>query len=480
MNLYTYYDNLFLDILKYYEGSILICDTKGKIMLCSEGTCRLCGLSSEELLHTDVYTLKETGVLSESASINCLETQSPSMIYLIINHDANNGIYAHARPIFDADHNLIRVITFSQSESFSKQYRQNMEELAANYQKALNTVLNPNNPPLYIAESPITKKIFNYTKKIAKSDASIIIYGESGTGKEVLAKYVHQNSLRSNEIFLPVNCATIPDTLMESEIFGYEKGSFTGANRNGKTGLFELANGGTLFLDEIGELPLTLQPKLLRVLETGEIRKLGGTSERKVDVRIVSATNRNLLEMVKEGTFREDLYYRLNIIPITMPSLREREEDIESLANFFLDHYNEKYNKSLSIQPLYMSSLIEYNWPGNIRELKNVIQRYVITDGMSALPFAQDLPSPNKMVSTSLNNTTADLSSAPTHNIYNANQKALSFKEYKYNCELDYFKQLLECTNGNVSKVASISKLHMSGIYKKLNSFPLNPKDYQK
>ncbi len=465
----------FEDILHYYEGSIIICDNAGKLLLCSDGTCKLTGLSREKLLNTTMQQLVDNGVFSNSSCLDCIKQESENMSYLILNGDPEQGIYAYSVPIFDSNHKLIRTITFSQSERFSIQYRNRVDELCRNMQQTFNTVLNSKKKHSYIAESPSVKRAFDYAKKVAQTDASITIYGESGSGKEVLAKYIHENSLRKNEIFVPVNCATIPEALMESEIFGYEKGSFTGANKSGKSGLFELANNGTLFLDEIGEMPINLQPKLLRVLETGEIRKLGGTTTKKINVRIISATNRNLLNMVKEGTFREDLYYRLNIIPITMPALRERVEDIEPLINFFLNIYNYKYHKSVTIDHSYKNAMINYTWPGNVRELKNAIQRYVITDGMS-----QDLlvgpsftPSQEKTINSETEHILNDY-------IYEAPNVFRHFKDYKYNCEYQYFFKLLKHTNGNVAKIAALSGLHMSGIYKRLDTFKLDPKKFQK
>ena len=203
-----------------------------------------------------------------------------------------------------------------------------------------------------------------------------LLRGESGTGKELFAKAIQSLSSRKNSQFITINCAALPDNLIESELFGYEKGSFTGAMNSGKEGLFKEANGGTLFLDEIGELSIALQAKLLRVLQEGVIRKIGSTKEEIVNVRIIAATNRNLEEMIKQKKFREDLYYRLNVIPIIVPPLRERLTDISSLVNLFIRKFNKKFNKDIKGAELsFMNELLQYNWPGNIRELQNVIER---------------------------------------------------------------------------------------------------------
>ncbi|NMM61313.1 sigma 54-interacting transcriptional regulator [Clostridium sp. P21] len=218
-----------------------------------------------------------------------------------------------------------------------------------------------------------TKKICS---SVAKSNSTILLRGESGTGKELFAKAIHRLSSRSDKNFLALNCAALPDNLIESELFGYAKGSFTGAIANGKEGLFKAAHNGTLFLDEIGELSLPLQAKLLRVLQEGTIRKIGSTVEEKIDVRIIAATNRNLENMIGKCLFREDLYYRLNVIPIYIPSLRDRIEDIPMLVNFFIKKLNKQMGKNIKGAEIeFIESLVKFHWPGNIRELKNVVER---------------------------------------------------------------------------------------------------------
>src|SRR5689334_15298764 len=232
-----------------------------------------------------------------------------------------------------------------------------------------------------IAESQAMREVLNFVRRVAISEASsILIEGENGTGKDLIAKTLHYQSLRQSEPFLAINCAAIPDTLLESELFGYEKGAFTDA-RAQKRGLFELADKGTLFLDEIGEIPLALQAKLLRVLEDQCFRRLGGLQDIHVDLRIIAATNKNLREAVKEGAFRQDLYYRLNVIQLLVPSLRERQQDILPLAHFFIDHYNIKFKRQIDgLTPEAESLLLAHDWPGNVRELRNAIERAMILE----------------------------------------------------------------------------------------------------
>lgn len=229
-----------------------------------------------------------------------------------------------------------------------------------------------------IGHSPQMQDVFKMVDKIAPSESTVIIYGESGTGKELIARALHSHSKRRNQRFLAVNCAAIPDTLLESEMFGYEKGAFTGANTQ-KKGLFEEADGGTLFLDEIGDLEITLQAKLLRVLQEGEFQRVGGTKTLKVNVRLLAATNKNLEEEAREGRFRQDLYYRLNVVPIFLPPLRARKEDIPSLAAHFLEKFNAKHGKQVKrIASSVMKRFLDYRWDGNVRELESVIERSVI------------------------------------------------------------------------------------------------------
>jgi Nif-specific regulatory protein len=256
--------------------------------------------------------------------------------------------------------------------------------------------------PNIIGTSDKMKEVFESVHRVADSKATVILYGESGTGKELIAKSVHYMSPRAKAAFIKFNCASIPEGLLESELFGHEKGAFTGAV-NIRKGRFELAHGGTILLDEVGDLPMNLQPKILRVLQEREFERVGGEKTIKVDVRLIAATSRNLEELVTKGRFREDLFYRLNVVPIFMPALRERKEDIPLLVEFFLGRFNEENNKHLSISPEALRVLIEYAWPGNVRELENTMERLVVMSGRdiikpSDLPLNLKLPSPEEVM----------------------------------------------------------------------------------
>nr|MBP6498363.1 sigma 54-interacting transcriptional regulator [Campylobacteraceae bacterium] len=246
-----------------------------------------------------------------------------------------------------------------------------------------------------IGESPKMKSVFHVVERIAESNVTVLVRGETGTGKELVAAAIHKRSKRCDEPFVKLNCAAITDTLIESELFGHEKGAFTDA-KEARKGRFELADGGTLFLDEIGDISSSAQVKLLRVLQEREFERVGGSKTIKVNVRLVAATNRNLEAMVKEGTFREDLYYRLNVIPIDLPPLRERGDDIILLVNFFLEKSMKNHKKRVLITDEAMKILCEYPWPGNVRELENTIERIVLMgneEGISADEMLLLLPS---------------------------------------------------------------------------------------
>jgi len=230
----------------------------------------------------------------------------------------------------------------------------------------------------FIAESEKMKEVLGFISRVAKSNSTVLILGQSGTGKELVARLIHQTSMRKNNRFIPISCAALPETLLESELFGYERGAFSGAEKR-KLGKFELAHQGTLFLDEIGDLPISIQIKLLRVLQEFIFERLGSNTPISVDVRLISATNQDLKEKIADRTFREDLYYRLNVITIVLPTLKERKEDIKPLTEYFINKFSQKHNKPIrGISKIALNQFLRYDWPGNVRELENVIERAVV------------------------------------------------------------------------------------------------------
>jgi len=310
-----------------------------------------------------------------------------------------------------------------------------------------------------IAESAPMREVVNFVRRVAASEATtILLDGENGTGKDLIAKTLHYQSMRQAEPFIAINCAAIPDSLLESELFGYEKGAFTDA-RQQKRGIFELADKGTLFLDEIGEIPLMLQAKLLRVLEEQTFRRLGGLKDINLDLRVVAATNKNLREAVKEGAFRQDLYFRLNVIQISIPPLRDRVDDILPLTRFFIDHYNRKFKRSIEgVSDAAAKLLLSHDWPGNVRELRNAIERAMILEE-SALITAPSLP-----ITVAHSEHAAVLPAAPAAE---AVSDGLSLEDNERNL----LARALEKTNGNQTQAARLLRVTRDTLRYKMKKF---------
>src|SRR5271157_2277519 len=311
-----------------------------------------------------------------------------------------------------------------------------------------------------IAESPGMREVLNFVRRVAASEATtILLEGENGTGKDLIAKTLHYQSLRQSEPFIAINCAAIPETLLESELFGYEKGAFTDA-RSQKRGIFELADRGTLFLDEIGEIPLMLQAKLLRVLEEQSFRRLGGLKDIQLDLRVVAATNKNLREAVKEGAFRQDLYFRLNVIQILIPPLRDRADDIIPLAKFFIEHYNRKFKRNIEgVSEASAKLLLTHDWPGNVRELRNAIERAMILEESSliaphSLPIAISRP---------------DAGAPAVAAVVDIPTDGLSLEDN----ERSLLARALEKTNGNQTQAARLLRITRDTLRYKMKKFNL-------
>ncbi|HOJ50296.1 MAG TPA: sigma-54 dependent transcriptional regulator [Spirochaetota bacterium] len=317
-----------------------------------------------------------------------------------------------------------------------------------------------------IGISKSIKSILENISIISSTDSTVLITGESGTGKELFARTIHHLSNRRDKNFVAVNCGAIPETLLESEFFGYKKGAFTGADFD-KAGLFQEANNGTIFLDEIGELPLSLQVKLLRVLQEREIKPIGSNVSTKINVRVIAATNRDLAKLVESGQFRSDLYYRLNVVNIHIPPLRERPDDIPVLANYFLAKFAHKYNKNISgFSNIVMDLFIKYNWPGNVREMENVIERAVLLTKTSVIQI-NDLPE--------------DITASKKNDEYfSSNDIIISYKRAKEIFEKEYITRLLEYTRGNIKKASEISGKHRTDLYDMLKKYEISIDNFRK
>ncbi|MGV8979605.1 sigma-54 interaction domain-containing protein [Clostridium sp.] len=295
----------------------------------------------------------------------------------------NKTVIMTGTPFFDECGEILFVVTVIRDVTEFIKLKEKLEALENDKEVYLNELKYLREIQMQtdlVGKADEVEKIRHIIKQVAKTDVTVLITGETGVGKEVVAREIYKNSIRKNGPYIKVNCAAIPEALLESELFGYVKGAFTGAERKDKLGLFQMADGGTILLDEIGEMPLKMQSKILRVLQEKEITRVGGTNSIKVDVRVIAATNQNLQQQIRKGVFREDLYYRLNVFPISLLPLRERREDISILTSHFLDKFNRKYNKSKSIEKSAMEALEHYNWPGNVRELQNIIERLVVID----------------------------------------------------------------------------------------------------
>jgi len=367
-----------------YDG-LMITDENGRGIKVNCAHTRLTGVGEEHFVGKNIEELFDNGVFRfQSITIRALK--EGRRVTGIQKMSSGKEVLVTGSPVFDKEGKVFRVVTNVHDISELNRLKEKLadaEALNTQYQIELQEVkgqIGQIDEENIVTHSKSVQKIYELASHVANSDATILVLGESGVGKEGLVRMIHRKSYRAKlGKFVHINCGAIPENLIESELFGYEPGAFTGAEKSGKKGLFETANKGTLFLDEIGELPLPLQVKLLRVLQEQEVYRLGGTSPIKLDVRIVAASNNNLLNKVEEGIFREDLYYRLYVVPIELPPLRERPEDILPLVMHYVKKYNQKYKTDKIFSSNTLNILQEYNWPGNIRQLVNVVERLIVT-----------------------------------------------------------------------------------------------------
>jgi len=376
-----------------FDG-LFITDGKGITLRYNKAFEQLTGIGAHEYRGKSVEDVKRDGVISDP--VTCYVLEQKKSITKIQESGSGKLTLTTGNPVMDANGEIIRVVCNVRDITELNLLRQELEKvqgLSQHYESQLRTLqMKYTGNEKLVVTSTKMRNLIDMVIRLAVVDSTILITGESGTGKELIAETIHSSSTRNDKPLIKVNCGAIPENLLESELFGYEGGAFTGAKREGKPGYIELAAGGTLFLDEIGEVPLNLQVKLLRFLQSKEIIRVGGGSYNNIDVRIITATNRDLLEMVQKKQFREDLYYRLNVVPVNTPPLRDRKEDIPSLAAHFIHLYNRKYQMNKKISPEIIDIFMQYDWPGNVRELENLIERLVvITPG--DIIGREDLPS---------------------------------------------------------------------------------------
>ncbi|ANE88775.1 TPA: sigma 54-interacting transcriptional regulator [Bacillus cereus] len=434
------------DVFEYAFDEIFVTDEQGIVVRVNSTCERHYQLAAEELVGKHVKELQKDGIFYPSATLEVIEKKRP--IELVQTTKSGEYLHVRTRPVFDDEGNLRRVISYSRDLTELYQLRQKVEEMdnqLKTYKKELRETYEHEG---LIFKSLAMQKIVDTIKKVSVVDSTVLVLGETGVGKSRLVRHLHEVSHRKNESFYEINCAALPTNLIESELFGYSGGSFTGANREGKKGLLESAHKGTLFLDEIGEMPLEIQAKLLQVLQEKTFRPIGGRELKKVDVRIVAATNRDLSEMVKQGTFRKDLYYRLNVIPIAIPPLRERTEDILPLIYHYLQQFNKKYGRDVKLAPSTLQMFVGYPWEGNNREIENVIERIVIT--VDDVVTVEDLP-------LSMQEAAVEQSGQSLYKMLEEVERNIILKAYK--------------TYGSSYKVAEFLQISQSAATRKIKKF---------
>jgi two-component system, NtrC family, response regulator AtoC len=425
------------------SDALVLYDPEFRVTGVNRAAEKLFGITADEMLGKHCQEIFQCSVCEPGCGVLVGLNQAPNAPSCTVRLHTDNGmerlVVMHTTQMFDDQAQLTGVVATIKDIT---------EESAPQRREV-------------IAESGPMREVVNFVRRVAASEATtILLDGENGTGKDLIAKTLHYQSLRQAEPFIAINCAAIPDSLLESELFGYEKGAFTDA-RAQKRGIFELADKGTLFLDEIGEIPMMLQAKLLRVLEEQTFRRLGGLKDINLDLRVVAATNKNLREAVKEGAFRQDLYFRLNVIQISIPPLRERLDDILPLARFFIDHYNRKFKRNIEgVSDASAKLLLSHDWPGNVRELRNAIERAMILEE-SALITAPSLP-----ISVAHSETGTALPAAPATEVVS---DGLSLEDN----ERSLLARALEKTNGNQTQAARLLRVTRDTLRYKMKKFNL-------
>ncbi|EQF77251.1 sensory box protein, partial [Clostridioides difficile CD196] len=454
-------------ILEASHDEICVSDDKGIIIYCNKAFEENYGLKKEDILGKNVSFLEDSGYSTKSPIPIVLKTKTK----FSLEQDTQTGkkLIITATPIFDENGHLeftvenCRDITElnnikNKLEDTKKQVKKYKSEVETLYRTALRI------EDTVIMDGIVMRPIINTVNHVSKTDVSVLLLGESGTGKSSLARYIHHNSNRSNGPFITINCATISPQLLESELFGYTSGAFTGASTKGKVGLVELANGGTLFLDEIGDIPQNLQAKFLQLIQDRTFTPVGSLKNKKVDIRIISATNVDLVSKVKEKKFREDLYYRLNVIEIKLPPLRERRDNLVEIIKYYFNRYSSDFNLNKTISKEAMDAIANYRFPGNIRELQNIIQKILLTctDNHITIDDLPNILTKNIHITNNGNKTHISqinkviISDSKSTNYKNKNFDTL-IKEYEKNIILDAYEKF-----GSSYKVAKHLEISQS------------------
>ena len=441
-----------------YDG-LYITDGEANTLRVNQAYERISGLKREDLIGRNMRDLVQEGVLDRSVTLEVLRLREPVTIMQDIAVDKH--VIVTGNPFFDKNGDISLVVTNVRDITELNQLHLELEEtrkISSRYQEELEELqkLKAASHEL-IVRSEAFRATLKQAVKVSQVDATVLITGESGVGKSLLARLIHKMSQRKDGPFIKISCGAIPENLMESELFGYEKGAFTGARTGGKAGLLEVGNGGTIFLDEIGELPLNLQVKLLDVLEDKEITRLGGTTPRSMDLRLITATNRDLKQMVREKNFREDLFFRLNVIPLHIPPLRERKEAIIPLIDHFLHESIEATGNRKSISPEVYETLVKYPFYGNVRELMNMVERMAVLSDEDVIGL-KDLPPGVKEESRS--------------SLYGELGESLPLQEAVAKFEEEIIREAISA-NGTISKAAQILGVNQSTISRKAKKYKI-------
>lgn len=435
---------------------IFVTDGEGVVLRINPAGERLYGVAASQMIGKKAEDLSKAGYFSPSLTPQILqEKKRMSMVQTTWN---GQTIYVTGNPVFDEAGNVVKIIFNSRNMTdftLLERRLEATESLLTTYRTELLELTKTIPNSQIVVQSEAMKRVVSIFSKVAPVDSTVLITGESGVGKSKMAELIHEWSARKDKPFIQVNCGTIPDTLFESELFGYEGGAFTGARKDGKKGMIELAEGGTLFLDEIGELPLHVQVKLLQVIQEHQFRRVGGDQIQKSNIRIIAATNRDLKKLVEAGTFREDLFFRLNVIPIQIPPLRHRTEEIPFLLDIYLKKYNDKYGLKKTVDHQVREILLRYRWPGNVRELENLLERLVLTSDHSVINTA-DLPDGFQFVARPSNVVTIS-SIVPLKQAVEAVEAELLKKAYK--------------EHGSTYKMAEVLHVNQSTVVRKLQRY---------
>ena len=454
-------ESYFNEIMDVLSDGVYISDSSGMTLKVNSMYEKLTGLKREEMEGILVTDLINQGKYDVILNPDIVKTGEPKTAVQITKQ--GRKVILNGYPVFDKEGKVALIVTFVRDVTVLSQLKvqiTSQQELIDKLNLGVQHLSKKTSPLIINCEKMLA--LLNMVDNIAKTDATVLLLGETGVGKDLLARRIHENSQRCNGSFFKIDCTTIPDNLIESELFGYEPGAFSGASTKGKPGLIEMAANGTIFLDEIGELPYPMQGKLLRVLHDQEIMRVGATRAKKVDVRFIAATNKNLEEAVRLGTFRIDLFYRLRVAVIDIPPLRERNKDIPYLVKHFLEKYNNKYKRKIVFSAGVEEIFQNYKWPGNVRELEHLIQSLVVTSEKDILEEA-DLP--QNMLGQEDNN-------SMIFRPWAVNLGNKSLDEIMSDLEKELLRKAMEA-HGTISEVAKNFKVDRTTIYRKLKKHSL-------